>query len=110
MKNKTQRKLEQLLKKMQNDTAMKGEFEKDPPLFLEKHGIDTDNLTPEILKNVSAAGFWGDVGNAFKTYHPVGIIGDAIFGGDNGDVTNNYNINQGNNNTIIDDSNVGSSR
>ena len=107
MKNKTQSQLEQLMKQMQNDVAMKSEFEKDPPLFLEKHGIDTDNLTPEILKNVSAAGFLDDVWGAFKTYHPIGIIGDAIFGGDKaGDVTNNININQGNNNQIIDGSNV----
>ena len=106
MKNKTQSKLEQLLKKMQKNPAMQSEFEKDPPLFLEQHGVDTDNLTPEILENISAAGFLDDAWNAFKKYTPIGIIGDALFGGDKGDVTNNININQGNNNQIIDGSNV----
>lgn len=107
MKHKTQSKLEQLMKKMQNDTAMKGEFEKDPAVFLEKNGIDPDNLPPELLENISAAGLFDSFVDAWKKYTPVGIIGEAVFGGDKGDTTNNININQGNNNQIINDSDIG---
>lgn len=93
MKNTIKDKLDQLKQKMGKDPSLKNEYEKDPVLFLEKNGIDTDDLPPEILEKISG-GF-------------ISLFTDLLFGSSGGGDTtvNNYN-NYGSDNSIISDSNV----
>jgi hypothetical protein len=94
MKNKTKYKLKELKQKIEKDPSLKGEYEKDPALFLEKHGIDTDDLPPEILEKISGGLWW------------VAPIVDLFMPSSPSAPTNvNHYYNNGQGNTIISDSN-----
>jgi hypothetical protein len=94
MKNKTQIKLEQLKQKIEKNPALKDEYAKDPALFLEKHGIDTDDLPPEILEKISGGLWW--VAPLVDTFMPSSPSAPTN--------VNHYH-NNGQGNTIISDSN-----